>query len=189
MKRILLFFISVIWLGFNLNAQNTNEGFSDVNYGGAIDNEEFEASLPDMKLTAESVAKSIPSSVDNSGTIYMPPIFERIEDETTSYNDSIFATIDLGNLYLKMNDDGLKGIQGKLTQFIPKSREDHSLRTDYALRLLDNNSNKSTKYHELTGYYWTDHVTEQPEGFDIDDNGNRYCSFRCRIWNPGSQCI
>ena len=43
---------------------------------------------------------------------------------------------------------------------------------------LSININAQNSNENLPGYYWTDHVTEQPEGFDIDDNGNVSISTR-----------
>jgi tetratricopeptide (TPR) repeat protein len=58
-----------------------------------------------------------------------------ISDTTTSVNDSIFATIDLGFLYLVMQDEGNKAM-GKMKEFIPKSVEAYSKQTNYALHQL-----------------------------------------------------
>ena len=80
---------------------------------------------------------------------------ERIESEATSYNDSVFATIDLGNLYLKMNDEGVKGLQGKLTQFVPRSREEHSKNMELALRSLKTEKSNSNPKDEKTNRIFT----------------------------------
>ena len=61
---------------------------------------------------------------------------DKIIDPNTSYSERIFAEIDLGDLYLQMNNNGTRGIQGKLTEYIPISKETHELRTDYLLSLL-----------------------------------------------------
>ena len=66
-----------------------------------------------------------------------------ITDDNTPYNDSIFARIDLGYLYLKIEEEGNKSITGNLQQYIPKSREAHSTFTDYALSQLKFENNKS----------------------------------------------
>lgn len=59
----------------------------------------------------------------------------------TSYNDSIFASIDLGNLYLKMESNGEKINCGKLNEHKPKSYQQHTKQSDYALSLLPKNDN------------------------------------------------
>ena len=59
-----------------------------------------------------------------------------ITNPESTYNDSIFATIDLGNLYLKMEDNGAKGIRGKMTEYIPKTSKAYQEQRDYALTLL-----------------------------------------------------
>ncbi|MBR6775254.1 MAG: T9SS type A sorting domain-containing protein [Bacteroidales bacterium] len=94
-----------------------------------------------------------------------------IEDESTPYNDSIFATIDLGNLYLKMESCGTRGIEGRLRQFIPNSAEAHAENTDNALRQLKTDNNIKSSSPTLPEVFWTDIVTSQPEGYVVDDNG------------------
>ncbi|MBQ3595618.1 MAG: T9SS type A sorting domain-containing protein [Bacteroidales bacterium] len=96
-----------------------------------------------------------------------------IEDESTPYNDSIFATIDLGNLYLKMEHNGIKYNKGRLLQFIPKSAKEYADKTDEALRQLRIN-NTDTQDQTIPEDFWTDIVTSQPEGYVIDDNGDIY---------------
>lgn len=95
-----------------------------------------------------------------------------IEDEETPYNDSLFATIDLGNLYLKMEVNGAKNIKGRLTQFVPKSAEAYAMQTDEALRMLKNTPRRFNSTREFPDQYWTGIVTEQPEGYVVDENGN-----------------
>ncbi len=70
---------------------------------------------------------------------------EVITNPESSFNDSIFATIDLGNLYLNMADDRAKGIQGKLSQFVPESRKEYQEQTDYALSLLPKDKHTQNK--------------------------------------------
>ncbi len=67
-----------------------------------------------------------------------------IQDEETPYNDSLFATIDLGNLYLKMEANGAKGAKGTLAQFVPKSAEAFAEQTDEASSTLRANSPTNT---------------------------------------------
>lgn len=58
-----------------------------------------------------------------------------IEDENASYEDKVFATIDLGNLYLIIGEEGSKSV-GKLTNLVPKSAEQHAKTTTYLLSTL-----------------------------------------------------
>lgn len=95
-----------------------------------------------------------------------------IEDESTPYNDSVFAVIDLGYLYLRMDANGEKGTRGKLDQFIPKSADAFAEQVDYALGHLKTVSRKSKPSRELPEQYWVDIVTEQPESYVVDADGN-----------------
>lgn len=95
-----------------------------------------------------------------------------IQDEETPYNDSLFATIDLGNLYLKMEANGAKGAKGTLAQFVPKSAEAFAEQTDEALRKLKTHPSRLNPSRELPDQCWTDLVTEQPEGYVVDANGD-----------------
>ena len=95
-----------------------------------------------------------------------------IQDEETPYNDSLFATIDLGNLYLKMEANGAKGAKGTLAQFVPKSAEAFAEQTDEALRKLKTHPSRLNPSRELPDQYWVDIVTEQPEGYVVDANGD-----------------
>ncbi|MDR0970262.1 MAG: T9SS type A sorting domain-containing protein [Lentimicrobiaceae bacterium] len=59
--------------------------------------------------------------------------------------DSIFAVIDLGNLYLEMEELGLKSAYtGKLAALKPASRQEHNKKSDYLLSLLPG-KNKQTE--------------------------------------------
>lgn len=91
-------------------------------------------------------------------------------DTLSSFNDSIFAAIDLGELYLRMEAMGEKGVAGKLTQYIPVSREAHDKRVLYALSLL--RDPEQTTEDDYPTDYWIDVVTEQPEGYVMDEQGN-----------------
>ena len=64
---------------------------------------------------------------------------EILTNPNTSFNDSIFAAIDLGDLYLRLNEGGGKTI-GKYGQFKPKSVLEYEKRTEYALSLLPRNT-------------------------------------------------
>lgn len=58
-----------------------------------------------------------------------------IEDENASYEDKVFATVDLGNLYLIIGEEGNKST-GTLAHLIPKSAEQHAKTTAYLLSTL-----------------------------------------------------
>ena len=61
-----------------------------------------------------------------------------INDENASYEDKVFATIDLGNLYLRIQEEGNKSI-GTLSNLVPKSAEQHAKTTTYLLSTLPGN--------------------------------------------------
>ncbi|MBQ6769685.1 MAG: hypothetical protein IJP44_01750, partial [Bacteroidales bacterium] len=96
-----------------------------------------------------------------------------INPETT-YADSIFAAIDLGNLYLEMEANGTKAV-GKLLQYKPESRPAFEKQCEYALSLLpsqtNNNQDPAIRYVEPLPY-WVDTITTQPEGYVMDTEGN-----------------
>ncbi|MBR5631777.1 MAG: T9SS type A sorting domain-containing protein [Bacteroidales bacterium] len=60
---------------------------------------------------------------------------EILTSPETSFNDSIFAAIDLGDLYLRIETIGEKAV-GKLTQYKPESEVLYKRQTDYALSLM-----------------------------------------------------
>ena len=93
-----------------------------------------------------------------------------IMDTMSSYNDSVFATIDLGDLYLRMEESGEKGAVGKLPRFVPVSREAHEKQTMYALSQLP--KRETIHASDYPSDYWMDVVTEQPEGYVMDEQGN-----------------
>jgi len=98
-----------------------------------------------------------------------------LTDPETGFNDSIFAAIDLGDLYLRMETNGAKGVCGKLKEFIPESKEAHREQTELALSLLPKEVASNTieqKHRDLPEQLWTDIVTEQPDGYVVDENGN-----------------
>lgn len=63
----------------------------------------------------------------------------------TNFNDSVFASIDLGNLYLKLGEGGEKGICGKLGQYKPESIRVHRMQTERALSLLPSEKSSGNK--------------------------------------------
>lgn len=67
----------------------------------------------------------------------------KITDTDALYSDRVFAEIDLGDLYLQMEKDGSKGIQGKMTEYVPESKETHEKRTHYLLSTIPGESEHS----------------------------------------------
>ena len=61
---------------------------------------------------------------------------EVLTNPNTSFNDSIFAAIDLGDLYLRLDEGGEKGICGKMVQYKPKSVYMHNKQTNIALSMI-----------------------------------------------------
>ena len=98
-----------------------------------------------------------------------------LADPKTDLTDSVFAAIDLGDLYLMMEENGTRGVQGRMEQYIPESKEAHRRQTRLALSMLPNGVEPKTVskgHHELPDQLWTDIVTEQPEGYVVDANGD-----------------
>lgn len=62
----------------------------------------------------------------------------KINDTTASYSERVFAEIDLGDMYLQMEDNGNK-VHGKMKEYIPASKELHTKRTEYLLSQLPGN--------------------------------------------------
>lgn len=61
----------------------------------------------------------------------------KITDDSASFSDRIFAEIDLGELYLEMDEDGNgKGYTGILSQYKPTSKEAHAKHSRQLLSLL-----------------------------------------------------
>ena len=97
-----------------------------------------------------------------------------ITNPETAYADSIFATIDLGNLYLEMEGNGAKAI-GKLAQFKPESRPAFQAQCEYALSLLpkqQKHQNALMDEREDPLPFWVDTIVSQPEGYVVDAEGN-----------------
>ncbi len=71
-----------------------------------------------------------------------------LTNPATSFNDSIFASIDLGDLYLRLGEDGGKMICGKWVEYQPRSLELHKKQTEKALELLPRIGVELNTYHE-----------------------------------------
>ena len=93
-----------------------------------------------------------------------------IADSETTFADSVFATIDLGNLYLEMERNGIKAV-GRLPQFKPKSRSDFEMQCEHALSLLPMHT-AIANIREDPCLLWVDTIVSQPEGYVMDDEGN-----------------
>ena len=97
-----------------------------------------------------------------------------ITNPETTFADSIFATIDLGDLYLEMEGNGIKAT-GKLMQLKPKSMSAFERQCEYALSLLpelSENDYPITSLREDPYPLWTDTIVSQPEGYRMDSDGN-----------------
>lgn len=129
--------------------------------------------LTDSLITSNTMLSSLGSSLANKCDEIIGNYDEAIAwyegvitNPNTTYCDSVFASIDLGNLYLELEENGHKGnTRSSLIQFIPKSKDLFALNTDNAIALLPRTNNQ-------VNLYWTDIVTEQPEGYLVLENGD-----------------
>ena len=150
------------------------EGGSGENYAGLQQYYESDTTIQGSETLA-ALAGLLANKCDELLEQYDEAIawYESIiENDSASFNDRVFAAIDLGYLYLQMEANGEKGARGKLSQFIPKSVESFAEQTDYALRHLKAESEKPKSSRELPEQYWVDIVTEQPAGYLVDANGD-----------------
>ncbi|HOW31277.1 MAG TPA: T9SS type A sorting domain-containing protein, partial [Bacteroidales bacterium] len=70
----------------------------------------------------------------------------------TSSADSIFAIIDLGDIYLLMQNQGLKSSYvGKLAQYKPESKEQYAVNRDYLLSLFPFEKNQNNADPDIAG--------------------------------------
>ena len=71
----------------------------------------------------------------------------KIISTNSTSSERIFAEIDLGNLYLRMRDNADRSI-GRMPEYVPKSKADHTKRTEYLLSLLpgDMDDNMAISY-------------------------------------------
>ena len=99
--------------------------------------------LTNNTIAADETLSHLASSLANKCDEKMENFTEAISwyeeiltSPETSFNDSIFAAIDLGDLYLRLGEDGEKGVCGKLEQYKPESKEVHRIQTERALSLL-----------------------------------------------------
>ncbi len=105
----------------------------------------------DPKLSKESefVASKCDVKLENweDAILY----FEGRLNAPESLQDSIFATIDLGHIYLLMNEGGNKNAyKGKLIEYIPVSKKAHLENRDYLLGLLPKAKISQTLRNNLT---------------------------------------
>ncbi len=71
---------------------------------------------------------------------------------------------------IRMEAIGEKASVGKRAQYIPVSREAYEAQVLYALSLLPHSEKESENGYPTD--YWMDVVTEQPEGYVVDENGD-----------------
>lgn len=108
-------------------------------------------------IASDSVLSNLADNLANKCDVALKNYQDAIEwyenvinDPETSYCDSIFAVIDLGDLYLEMEENGEKAI-GKMSQFKPQSKEKHYIQTEKSLELLPACKNKNSyPVRELT---------------------------------------
>ena len=97
-----------------------------------------------------------------------------ITNPNTTYCDSVFATIDLGELYLGIESGGEKAF-GKLAEFKPESKAVFETQCQHALSLLPKELIDEVlpfAYFEDPYPLWTDTITSQPDGFVMDAESN-----------------
>lgn len=78
---------------------------------------------------------------------------DKIVDPNSTYSERIFAEIDLGDLYLQMDENGDRGIKGKMSEFVPISKEAHAKHTEHLLSLLPGDIEENayqTTYNNLS---------------------------------------
>lgn len=129
--------------------------------------------LTDSAIMSDTILCKLASALSNKCDLIMGNYADAIAwyegaitNPNTTYCDSVFATIDLGNLYLELQNIGLKGtLNNSLNQFIPKSKEMFTTDTDKAIASLPRTNNRDYPY-------WTDIVTQQPEGYVELESGD-----------------
>ena len=94
-----------------------------------------------IKIVMDSVAGNDSTNVN----VYMEPLLKSdsyykmsqfLTNPGAGFNDSIFAAIDLGDLYLRMEENGEKGICGRLLKYKPKLHIENERKEQFALSLL-----------------------------------------------------
>lgn len=99
--------------------------------------------LEDEVIMSKKILKHLASFLANKCNEEMEHYEEAIawyeavlNNPETTFVDSVFAAIDLGDLYLAMEDEGDKGVYGKLMEYKPSSLLSHQQQTETALALL-----------------------------------------------------
>jgi len=129
--------------------------------------------LTDSAIMSDTILCKLASALSNKCDEIMGNYADAIAwyegaftNPNTTYCDSVFATIDLGNLYLELQNIGLKGtLNCSFDQFIPKSKELFTTDTDKAIASLPRTSTRDNPY-------WTDLVIEQPAGYLVLESGD-----------------
>jgi tetratricopeptide (TPR) repeat protein len=94
------------------------------------------------QLQNNDVLKKLASRLSNNCDIKMENYpsaiawFEDVIQDPETLEDSVFAIIDLENLYLMMEESGKSSYQGKMVEFIPECREAHHKHRAELLSLL-----------------------------------------------------
>ena len=99
--------------------------------------------LTDITIAADSVLSHLASSLANKCDEVMGNYSDAIAwyeavltNPGTSFNDSIFAAIDLGDLYLRMEGGREKGLCGKQVQYKPENTCAYYMQTTQALSVI-----------------------------------------------------
>jgi len=80
--------------------------------------------------------------------------------------DSIFSIIDLGNVYLLMENQGLKSsYRGNLMQFIPETKEKYFEHRDYLLSLLPGENISDKLHNDITNLSFGSLLQNVPNPF------------------------
>ncbi len=101
------------------------------------------------QLQNNDVLKKLASRLSNNCDIKMENYpsaiawFEDVIQDPETLEDSVFAIIDLENLYLMMEESGKSSYQGKMVEFIPESREAHHKHRAELLSLLGGEQNNA----------------------------------------------
>ena len=137
------------------------------------------------QLQNNSILKKLASRLSNNCDIKMEDYpsaitwFEAVIQNPETLEDSVFAIIDLENLYLMMEESGKSSYQGKMVEFIPESREAHYKHRAELLSLLGGEqSNAITAAPAKGDAKATKLVTLEPNPF------SNHTTINCQISKP-----
>lgn len=90
---------------------------------------------PDLQDIGDNLANKCDEALGN----YQAAIAwyeNKLVDSATSFADSVFAVIDLGDLYLLLDSIGERSIVGSMSQYRPKAANSHAKHSDWLVSLL-----------------------------------------------------